>query len=106
LIVGLNSDASVRRLKGADRPIQDEQMRATVLAALASVDMVVIFEEDTPIKLIEALRPELLVKGADYRMDQVVGGDIVQAYGGKVLLIDLVAGHSTTATIKRLGRNP
>ncbi|QEX16931.1 bifunctional protein HldE [Hypericibacter terrae] len=105
LIVGLNSDASVRRLKGADRPVQDEQMRATVLAALASVDMVVIFEEDTPLKLIEALRPDLLVKGADYRLDQVVGGDVVQAYGGKVLLIDLVAGHSTTATIQRLGRN-
>jgi D-beta-D-heptose 7-phosphate kinase/D-beta-D-heptose 1-phosphate adenosyltransferase len=106
LIVGLNSDASVRRLKGADRPIQDEQMRATVLAALASVDMVVIFEEDTPIKLIEALRPDLLVKGADYRLDQVVGGDMVQAYGGRVLLVDLIAGHSTTATIKRLARNP
>jgi D-beta-D-heptose 7-phosphate kinase/D-beta-D-heptose 1-phosphate adenosyltransferase len=105
LIVGLNSDASVRRLKGEDRPIQDEQMRATVLAALAGVDMVVIFEEDTPLKLIEALRPDLLVKGADYRLDQVVGGDVVQGYGGKVLLVDLVAGHSTTATIKRFGRN-
>ncbi|QEX22552.1 bifunctional protein HldE [Hypericibacter adhaerens] len=105
LIVGLNSDASVRRLKGAERPIQDEEMRATVLAALASVDMVVIFEEDTPVKLIEALRPDLLVKGADYRLDQVVGADIVQGYGGQVLLVDLVAGHSTTATIKRLGRN-
>jgi D-beta-D-heptose 7-phosphate kinase/D-beta-D-heptose 1-phosphate adenosyltransferase len=105
LIVGLNSDASVRRLKGEDRPVQDEQMRATVLAALAGVDMVVIFGEDTPIKLIEALRPDLLVKGADYRLDQVVGGDFVQSYGGKVLLVDLIAGHSTTATIKRLGRN-
>jgi len=103
LIVGLNSDASVRRLKGDDRPVQDEQMRATVLAALAGVDMVVIFGEDTPIKLIEVLRPDLLVKGADYRLDQVVGGDFVQSYGGKVLLVDLIAGHSTTATIKRLG---
>jgi D-beta-D-heptose 7-phosphate kinase/D-beta-D-heptose 1-phosphate adenosyltransferase len=95
----------VRRLKGEDRPVQDEQMRATVLAALAGVDMVVIFGEDTPIKLIETLRPDLLVKGADYRLDQVVGGDFVQGYGGKVLLVDLIAGHSTTATIKRLGRD-
>lgn len=104
LVVGLNSDASVKRLKGSDRPVQDQQMRATVLAALGSVDLVVIFEADTPMKLIEAILPDLLVKGADYRLDQVVGADIVQGYGGHVLLVELVPGHSTTDTIRRLGR--
>ncbi len=104
LVVGLNSDASVARLKGPGRPVQSEQARAAVLASLASVDMVVLFEEDTPLSLIGELRPEVLVKGADYRLDQVVGGDIVQSYGGRVLLADLLPGHSTTATIARLAR--
>jgi D-beta-D-heptose 7-phosphate kinase/D-beta-D-heptose 1-phosphate adenosyltransferase len=104
LVVGLNSDASVARLKGPGRPVQNEQARAAVLASLASVDMVVLFEEDTPLSLIGELRPDILVKGADYRLDQVVGGDIVQAYGGKVVLADLLPGHSTTATIARLAR--
>ncbi|MFZ5789135.1 MAG: D-glycero-beta-D-manno-heptose-7-phosphate kinase [Pseudomonadota bacterium] len=104
LVVGLNSDASIKRLKGSDRPVQDQQMRATVLAALASVDLVVIFEEETPLALIEATRPDVLVKGADYRLDQVVGADLVQRNGGQVLLVDLVPGHSTTDTIRRLGR--
>jgi D-beta-D-heptose 7-phosphate kinase/D-beta-D-heptose 1-phosphate adenosyltransferase len=102
LVVGLNSDASVRRLKGAGRPVQAEAARAQVLASLASVDLVVVFEEDTPVALIEAIRPDLLVKGADYRLDQVVGGDFVRGYGGKVLLAALEPGHSTTATIRRL----
>ncbi len=101
LVVGLNSDASVRRLKGAGRPVQNEDARAAVLASLASVDLVVVFAEDTPLALIEAIRPELLVKGADYRPDQVVGGDKVEAYGGRVLLVDLLPGYSTTATIAR-----
>ena len=104
LVVGLNSDASVARLKGPGRPVQSEQARAAVLASLASVDMVGLFEEDTPLSLIGELRPEVLVKGADYRLDQVVGADIVQSYGGRVLLADLLPGHSTTATIARLAR--
>ena len=102
LVLGLNSDASVRRLKGEGRPVNAEHDRACVLAALASVDAVVVFSEDTPIRLIELLKPDVLVKGADYTIDKVVGADIVQAYGGKVLLVDLVAGRSTTATIRKL----
>src|SRR5690606_14550068 len=99
LIVGLNSDASTRRIKGEGRPVQGETARAVVLSSLASVDLVVIFEEDTPLRLIEALRPDVLVKGADYSLDQVVGADFVQGYGGRVLLADLTAGFSTTRTI-------
>ena len=102
LIVGLNSDDSVRRLKGADRPIQDQESRAAVLGSLADVDQVVIFEEDTPLALIEAIRPEVLVKGADYSLDQVVGGDLVRSYGGQVVLARLEDGHSTTRTIEKL----
>lgn len=102
LVVGLNSDQSVQRLKGPSRPVQSETARATVLASLASVDLVVIFPEDTPEALIRALRPDVLVKGADYRVDQVVGADFVRSYGGAVLLADLVAGQSTTATIRRM----
>lgn len=102
LVLGLNSDASVRRLKGPGRPVNDQHDRACVLAALASVDAVVVFEEDTPLALIEALRPDVLVKGADYTIEQVVGADVVQAYGGRVALVDLVAGKSTTSTIGRL----
>ncbi len=102
LIVGLNSDASVKRLKGQDRPVQGESARATVLAALEHVDLVVIFDQDTPLELITALQPDVLVKGADYTKDQVVGADIVEARGGRVVLADLVAGQSTTATIAKL----
>ncbi len=104
LIVGLNSDPSTRRLKGDDRPVQSEAARAAVLGSLASVDLVVIFDDDTPIALIETLRPDVLVKGADYKLDQVVGGDLVRDYGGRVLLATLEPGHSTTATILRIGR--
>jgi D-beta-D-heptose 7-phosphate kinase/D-beta-D-heptose 1-phosphate adenosyltransferase len=103
LVVGLNSDESVRRLKGPERPVQNETARGIVLASLAMVDLVLVFDEDTPIELIRALRPEVLVKGADYRLDQVVGGEEVQSYGGRVLLADLLAGHSTTGTIARVG---
>jgi len=102
LVVGLNSDASVRRLKGPGRPVQGEAARAAVLASMASVDLLVVFAEDTPLKLIEALRPDVLVKGADYSRDQVVGAEIVEGYGGEVLLAELAPGHSTTATIRRL----
>ena len=102
LVVGLNSDSSVKRLKGPDRPVQSEAARATVLASLATVSMVVIFSEDTPLNLIEAIRPDVLVKGADYAVDQVVGADLVQGYGGNVLLAELTPGHSTSATIARI----
>jgi D-beta-D-heptose 7-phosphate kinase/D-beta-D-heptose 1-phosphate adenosyltransferase len=103
LVVGLNSDASVKRLKGDSRPVQSEAARAIVLGSLASVDMVVIFGEDTPLGMIRALRPDVLVKGADYTVDTVVGADVVQAYGGRVMLADLQDGFSTTATIARIG---
>jgi len=103
LIVGLNSDASVKRLKGDGRPVQPESARAVVLASLMGIDRVVIFSADTPLDLIEAIRPEVLVKGADYSRAAVVGGDIVERHGGRVLLADLVPGHSTSATIRRLG---
>lgn len=102
LVVGLNSDASVRRLKGPSRPVQPEAARAAVLASLAAVDLVVIFEEDTPEALLQAIRPELLVKGADYTLDQVVGAEMVQGWGGRVMLAELLPGHSTTATVARL----
>ena len=102
LIVGLNSDASIRRLQGDGRPIQDETARAAVLSSLADVDQVVIFAADTPLDLIEAIRPDLLVKGADYRLEQVVGADLVQSYGGRVVLAALEEGHSTTRTIEKL----
>lgn len=99
LVVGLNSDASVKRLKGESRPVQTEDARAAVMASLAPVDLVVIFGEDTPLALIEALRPDVLMKGADYNKAQVVGADLVESYGGKVMLAELVPSHSTTATI-------
>lgn len=102
LVVGLNTDASVQRLKGPDRPVQSETARAQVMASLSSVDTVVLFDEDTPLALIESLAPEVLVKGADYRVEEVVGADLVQANGGKVLLVPLSEGHSTSATIARM----
>jgi D-beta-D-heptose 7-phosphate kinase/D-beta-D-heptose 1-phosphate adenosyltransferase len=104
LIVGLNSDASAARLKGSGRPVQDAAARGRVLASVAAVDAVVVFDDDTPIELIRLIRPDVLVKGADYALDEVVGGDIVQAYGGRVVLADLVDGFSTTETIARLAR--
>ena len=102
LVVGLNSDSSVRRLKGNGRPVQNEADRAKVLAGLEDVDLVTIFAEDTPEALIAALRPDVLVKGADYTMDTVVGADLVKGYGGKVVLAELLPGHSTSATVARL----
>ncbi len=102
LIVGLNADLSIRRLKGPNRPVQGEVARATVLAAVKSVDAVVIFEEDTPITLIETLEPDVLVKGSDYTVATVVGADLVQRRGGKVVLAQLLSGHSTTETVKRV----
>ncbi|MEX0582954.1 MAG: D-glycero-beta-D-manno-heptose 1-phosphate adenylyltransferase, partial [Sneathiella sp.] len=102
LIVGLNTDASIRRLKGEGRPVTNENSRAIVLASLSDVDLVVPFAEDTPIRLIEEIKPDVLVKGADYTVDTVVGADIVQAYGGRVHLASLKQGFSTTGTIERL----
>jgi D-beta-D-heptose 7-phosphate kinase / D-beta-D-heptose 1-phosphate adenosyltransferase len=101
LIVGLNSDASVKRLKGKGRPVQDERARAEVLAALEAVDLVVIFEEDTPTKLIGEIRPSVLVKGGDYTREQVVGHEIVEAAGGQVLLVEVLPGFSTTSLVNR-----
>lgn len=103
LVVGVNSDASVRRLnKGPERPVRSEADRAYVLAALECVDAVVVFDEDTPAELVAALQPDVLVKGGDYRPEEVAGGDTVRARGGRVVIIPLTAGHSTTATIAKL----
>jgi D-beta-D-heptose 7-phosphate kinase/D-beta-D-heptose 1-phosphate adenosyltransferase len=101
LIVGLNSDASVKRLKGEGRPVQDERARAEVLAALEAVDLVVLFEEDTPINLITQIKPSVLVKGGDYTREQVVGHEILDAYGGEVMLVDILPGFSTTSLVDR-----
>lgn len=102
LIVALNSDASVRALKGESRPVNDLEGRALVLAGLASVDRVTSFDAPTPIALIEAIRPDVLIKGADYTVDTVVGADLVKSWGGEVRLADFVDGHSTTRTLKRM----
>jgi D-beta-D-heptose 7-phosphate kinase/D-beta-D-heptose 1-phosphate adenosyltransferase len=102
LVVGLNSDASVKRLKGPARPAQGEMERAAVLASLKAVDAVVVFSEDTPLELIRVLEPDVLVKGADYTVGTVVGSELVLARGGRVELIDLVKGYSTTETVRRL----
>lgn len=102
LVVGLNSDASVKRLKGDSRPVQDEAARSAVLASLSGVDRVVVFPEDTPLELIGTLRPDVLVKGSDYALEQVVGRDLVESWGGRVVLAELKPGHSTSATIRKL----
>jgi len=102
LVVGLNSDDSVRRLKGNDRPVQNETARAMVLASLGTVDLVVLFSEDTPLQLIETLKPDVLVKGSDYKVDEVVGADLVKSYGGEVKLAKIVPGHSSSEVIARM----
>ena len=101
LVVGLNGDASVTRLKGAGRPVQPVQSRAEVLAALEAVDLVAVFDEDTPEKLISRVKPTVLVKGSDYTREEVVGCEIVEALGGEIILIDIVPGHSTTSMVER-----
>lgn len=107
LIVGLNSDASVRRLgKGPDRPVSSETARARVLAGLAAVDCVVLFEEETPLQLIQALTPDVLVKGADYARDRIVGADWIESRGGRVVRVPLVAGFSTSALLERFRASP
>jgi len=102
LIVGINSDASVTRLKGPTRPVQPEAARAAVLASLASVDLVCMFEDDTPLAVMKLIKPDLLMKGADYTVATVVGAKEVESWGGKVALAELLPGHSTTATLARL----
>ena len=102
LIVGINSDASVQRLKGPERPVRNAADRAYVLAALAMVDCVTVFEQDTPRDLIELLQPDVIVKGGDYDPSTVVGAQEVRARGGEVVIIPLTPGHSTTATIAKL----
>ncbi len=102
LIVGVNSDASVRRLKGEGRPVRREAERALVLAAMEAVDAVVIFDEDTPLESIRALHPDVIVKGGDYTPDTVVGRAEVEARGGRVVIVPLTAGQSTTSIIERL----
>ena len=102
LVVGVNSDESVRRLKGPDRPIRSAPERCYVLAALEMVDAVVVFGEDTPASLIGALHPDVLVKGGDYAEESIVGAREVRAWGGTVVVVPLTPGHSTTATIERL----
>ncbi|MEY4050355.1 MAG: D-glycero-beta-D-manno-heptose 1-phosphate adenylyltransferase [Bacteroidota bacterium] len=102
LIVGLNSDASVRKLKGPSRPINNTESRALVLANLIVVDAVIVFEEETPLELIKALLPDVMVKGGDYTVDQVVGGKEVIANGGKVIINPIVEGFSTTGLIEKM----
>ncbi|HET8836979.1 MAG TPA: D-glycero-beta-D-manno-heptose 1-phosphate adenylyltransferase [Gemmatimonadales bacterium] len=103
LIVGVNSDGSARRLaKGPERPVAGEQARARVLAGLAAVDCVVLFDQNTPLELIQALAPDVLVKGADYTRDRIVGADWVEARGGRVVRVPVVPGYSTTAMVERL----
>ena len=102
LIIGLNTDASVKRLKGPTRPVNDEKARAVVLAALEFVDAVIFFEEDTPYDLIKFVQPDVLVKGKDYKAEDIVGYDIVVGNGGRVETIELVDGFSTTNTIEKM----
>lgn len=103
LIVGINSDASARRLdKGADRPIVPARERARLVAALAAVDCVVVFDDDTPLALIRRLKPDVLVKGADYGREEIVGADDVEAWGGRVVRVPLVQGVSTTELVRKL----
>ena len=102
LVVGLNSDSSVAQLKGEDRPIQKANARATVLLALQDVDVVIIFDEETPIKLIESIKPDVLVKGGDYKIDEIVGAEFINQNGGRVVLSNYKNGHSTSELIKKI----
>lgn len=102
LVVGLNSDSSVRRLKGKNRPVVAQDDRATILAALECVDYITIFEEDTPLNLIRELRPDILVKGADWKRKKIVGKDIVSSYGGEIRVIKFLKGYSTSRLLKKI----
>jgi D-glycero-beta-D-manno-heptose 1-phosphate adenylyltransferase len=105
LVLGLNADSSVRRLKGDDRPLNNQYARARVLAALHFVDAVVVFEEDTPYELIKQVVPHVLVKGSDYTVDNIVGADVVLGNGGQVATIDFVEGYSTTKIVNKIKHN-
>ena len=102
LIIGVNTDSSVKRLKGENRPLQDENSRLHILAALHSVDAVVLFDEDTPYELIKKIQPDILVKGADYKIENIVGYDIVTSRGGSVQTIEFIEGYSTTKIEQRI----
>ena len=103
LVVGINSDDSVRRLKGAGRPVRSAEERAFVLAAVESVDLVVVFPEDTPLELVRVLKPDVIVKGGDYTEATIVGASEVKSWGGRVVVVPLTPGQSTTAIIRKLG---
>ena len=105
LVVGINSDDSVRRLKGPTRPMRSDAERAYMLGALECVDLVVIFPDDTPLNLVNHLRPDVIVKGGDYSEDTIVGAAEVKSWGGRVLVVPLTPGHSTTAIIRKLSEN-
>lgn len=104
LVVGLNSDASTRRLKGDSRPVNSQDARATLLASLLMVDVVILFDEDTPLELIKAIMPDVMVKGGDYTIDQIVGAKEVMAAGGRVVINPIVQGYSTTGLIEKITR--
>lgn len=106
LVLGLNTDASISRIKGPSRPLQDEMSRARVMASLLFVDAVVFFDEDTPLELIKAVQPDILVKGDDYTIENIVGQDVVTARGGEVKTVPLVQGYSTTNVIKKIENRP
>lgn len=105
LIIGLNSDRSVRSIKGESRPVQDEESRALILASLQFVSCVVLFDEDTPYDLIKEVQPDVLVKGADYKPEEIIGHDVVNAKGGQIVTIDLVEGHSTTGILNKIANH-
>ncbi|MCD6111692.1 MAG: D-glycero-beta-D-manno-heptose 1-phosphate adenylyltransferase [Bacteroidales bacterium] len=105
LIIGLNSDVSVKKIKGNNRPIMDEKSRAAILASISFVDAVVIFDEETPYNLINLVKPDVLVKGDDYKPEDIVGYDILKTYGGKVITLDFLPGYSTTAIEKKIKNN-
>jgi len=102
VVVGLNSDRSVRKIKGNDRPLQDEYLRALVMASLKQVTGVCLFDEETPYNLISRVKPDVLVKGGDYKVEEIVGADVVKGYGGEVVTIDFVEGYSTSGLIEKL----
>ncbi len=103
LIVGINTDSSVKRIKGPSRPVREESDRAYLVAGLECVDLVVLFEEDTPLETVKALRPDVIVKGGDYKLDSIVGAREVESWGGEVVVVPITEGHSTTSLIERLG---
>lgn len=105
LVLGLNTDASISRIKGPSRPLQDEMSRARIMASLLFIDAVVLFGEDTPQKLIEAVQPDILVKGDDYSVEQIVGHEVVQGRGGAVMTVPLVKGYSTSNIVKKIENN-